>query len=88
MRRPYRDEPDGGGRRRFALGICLRPPAGQAFRRLPLGAQRRDVDLRRQAFAVLQRLLDGNIAFDPFAPEALRRQQLAELRQLLERKAG
>jgi lipopolysaccharide export system ATP-binding protein len=50
--------------------------------------ERRDVDLRRQAFAVLQRIANGAIAFDPFAPEALRRQQLADLRERLERKAG
>src|SRR5438128_6906907 len=50
--------------------------------------ERRDVDLRRQAFAVLQRILDGAVTFDPYAPEALRRQQLANLREHLERKAG
>lgn len=50
--------------------------------------ERRDVDLRRQVFAVLQRISDGTITFDPFAPEALRRQQLADLRDRLERKAG
>jgi lipopolysaccharide export system ATP-binding protein len=50
--------------------------------------ERRDVDLRRQAFAVLQRITDDAIVFDPFAPEAFRRQQLADLRRRLERKAG
>jgi lipopolysaccharide export system ATP-binding protein len=50
--------------------------------------ERRDVELRRQAFAVLQRLLDGTAVFDPYAPEALRRQQIASLREKLERKAG
>jgi lipopolysaccharide export system ATP-binding protein len=50
--------------------------------------ERRDVELRRQAFAVLQRLLDGTAVFDPYAPEALRRQQIAALREKLERKAG
>ncbi len=49
---------------------------------------RRDVELRRQAFAVLQRLLDCGPAFDPYAPEAQRRQQLAQLRERAERKAG
>jgi lipopolysaccharide export system ATP-binding protein len=50
---------------------------------------RRDVELRRQAFAVLQRLVPGECAFDPYAPEALRKQQLAELRERLgPRKAG
>jgi lipopolysaccharide export system ATP-binding protein len=50
--------------------------------------ERRDVELRRQAFAVLQCLLDGSAVFDPYAPEALRRQQIAALREKLERKAG
>jgi lipopolysaccharide export system ATP-binding protein len=50
--------------------------------------ERRDVELRRQAFAILQRLLDGTAIFDPYAPEALRRQQIASLREKLERKAG
>jgi lipopolysaccharide export system ATP-binding protein len=50
--------------------------------------ERRDVELRCRAFDVLQRLLDGAAAFDPFAPEAQRRQQLALLREQWERKAG
>jgi lipopolysaccharide export system ATP-binding protein len=50
--------------------------------------ERRDVDMRRQAFAVLQQILDGTVTFDPYAPETLRRQQLANLREQLERKAG
>jgi lipopolysaccharide export system ATP-binding protein len=50
--------------------------------------ERRDVDIRRQAFAVLQRILNGTVPFDPLAPETLRRQQLATLREQLERKAG
>jgi lipopolysaccharide export system ATP-binding protein len=49
--------------------------------------ERRDVELRRRAFEVLQRLLDG-AAFDPYAPEAQRRQQLAMLRERFERRAG
>src|SRR5690348_13955595 len=39
--------------------------------------ERRDVDLRRHAFEILQRLLGGPIDFDPYAPEAQRRQQIA-----------
>jgi lipopolysaccharide export system ATP-binding protein len=50
--------------------------------------ERRDVEMRRQAYAVLQRIVNGNPAFDPYAPEALRRQQLADLREFLDRKAG
>jgi lipopolysaccharide export system ATP-binding protein len=50
--------------------------------------ERRDVEMRRQAHLVLQKILRGSVVFDPYAPEALRRQQLAELRQRLERRAG
>jgi lipopolysaccharide export system ATP-binding protein len=50
--------------------------------------ERRDVELRRQAFQVLQTILGGSAAFDPYAPEAQRRQQIAVLREKLERKAG
>ncbi len=50
--------------------------------------ERRDVELRRQAFAVLQRILGNGAAFDPYAPEAQRRQQIAQLREKLDRKAG
>ncbi len=49
---------------------------------------RRDVELRRQAYAVLQQIAGGIAIFDPYAPEAQRRQQLADLREKLERKAG
>jgi lipopolysaccharide export system ATP-binding protein len=49
---------------------------------------RRDVAIRRQALAVLQRIVEGAVPFDPLAPETLRRQQLANLRDQLERKAG
>jgi lipopolysaccharide export system ATP-binding protein len=50
--------------------------------------ERRDVELRRQALQVLQTILKRQIAFDPYAPEALRRQQLLALQELYERKAG
>ena len=50
--------------------------------------ERRDVDLRRQAFAVMQQIWDCAGQFDPFAPEAQRRQQIALLRERLGRKAG
>jgi lipopolysaccharide export system ATP-binding protein len=49
--------------------------------------ERRNVELRCRAFAVLQQLIPG-AAFDPYAPEAHRRQQLEQLRQQTERKAG
>jgi lipopolysaccharide export system ATP-binding protein len=49
--------------------------------------ERRDVELRRLAFEVLQRLVPGAV-FDPYAPESQRRQQIAFLREKLERKAG
>jgi lipopolysaccharide export system ATP-binding protein len=51
--------------------------------------ERRDLDLRQRAAQVLQYLLGGTLAFDPYAPEAQRRQQLAALREGLEtRRAG
>lgn len=50
--------------------------------------ERRDVELRRQAFAVLQRIIGNAGVFDPYAPESQRRQQIAELRGRFDRKAG
>jgi lipopolysaccharide export system ATP-binding protein len=50
--------------------------------------ERRDVELRRQAYTVLQQLFDGSVSFDPYAPEAQRRQQIAVLREKYDRKAG
>lgn len=50
--------------------------------------ERRDVELRRQALHVLQTILKRPLAFDPYAPEAQRRQQLALLRDQFDRKAG
>lgn len=48
---------------------------------------RRDLEMRRLAFAVLQNIVPGAV-FDPYAPEAQRRQQIADLRDRCERKAG
>ena len=50
--------------------------------------ERRDVELRRQAFQILQTILQGAATFDPYAPEAQRRQQIASLREQYDRKAG
>jgi len=50
--------------------------------------ERRDVELRRQAYGLLQRIVGIGIAFDPYAPEAHRRQQIALLRESLIRKAS
>ena len=50
--------------------------------------ERRDVEMRRQAVQVLQTILKRPLTFDPYAPEALRRQQLTALREMFERKAG
>src|SRR5262245_43872526 len=50
--------------------------------------ERRDVELRRQALQVLQTILKRPVAFDPYAPEAMRRQQIHALREHWERKAG
>jgi hypothetical protein len=50
--------------------------------------ERRDVDVRAQAHLILQQIVGGPVAFDPYAPEAQRRQQLSGLRDRLSRKAG
>ncbi len=50
--------------------------------------ERRDVDLRLAAFEVLRRLVGEGADFDPHAPEAHRRRQLAVLRERAARKAG
>jgi lipopolysaccharide export system ATP-binding protein len=50
--------------------------------------ERRDVELRCCAFEVIQRICDSAPPFDPYAPEAQRRQQLTQLREQLARKAG
>jgi lipopolysaccharide export system ATP-binding protein len=46
--------------------------------------ERRDVELRRQAFVVLKRIVNGAATFDPYAPELLRRQQIAEMKEKLQ----
>jgi hypothetical protein len=50
--------------------------------------ERRDVEMRRQVHQVLQRILGAPVVFDPYAPEAQRRQQIADLRERHDRKAG
>jgi lipopolysaccharide export system ATP-binding protein len=50
--------------------------------------ERRDVDMRAQAHMILQQILGRQVPFDPYAPESVRRQQVAHLRDLVERKAG
>jgi lipopolysaccharide export system ATP-binding protein len=50
--------------------------------------ERRDAELRQQAVEVLEGILKHPIPFDAFAPEAMRKAQLAALRELFERKAG
>ena len=50
--------------------------------------ERRDAELRQHAVEVLEAVLKHPIPFDAFAPEAARKQQLAALRELFERKAG
>jgi hypothetical protein len=47
--------------------------------------ERRDVELRRRAFMVLQHICGPDTRFDPYAPEAQRRQQIAALRERLTR---
>jgi lipopolysaccharide export system ATP-binding protein len=50
--------------------------------------ERRDPELRQAAVEVLQAILQHTIPFDAYAVEATRKQQLAALRDLFERKAG
>jgi lipopolysaccharide export system ATP-binding protein len=50
--------------------------------------ERREPELRRRAYEVLQALLKGAVLFDPNGPELLRRQQVTLLREQYERKAG
>ncbi|MFL5329579.1 MAG: LPS export ABC transporter ATP-binding protein [Gemmataceae bacterium] len=50
--------------------------------------ERRDLELRRRSFLVLQHICGPAIEFDPYAPEAQRRQQVNLLREGLSRKAG
>jgi lipopolysaccharide export system ATP-binding protein len=50
--------------------------------------ERRDVEVRRKAHELLQKLLGREVDFDPYAPEAQRRQQIAALREGMQRKAG
>jgi lipopolysaccharide export system ATP-binding protein len=66
-------EPDKAAAQLLEVG----PPAVPA---LLDALERRDVELRRQAFEALQQLVGGQLQFDPYAPEAQRRQQLAALR--------
>jgi lipopolysaccharide export system ATP-binding protein len=49
--------------------------------------ERRDVELRRQAYTLLQQILEW-VVFDPYAPESQRRQQLTFIREKLARKAA
>ena len=66
----------------FAVFLSLRVPG------LMEAMERRDVDLRAQAHLILQQILGRPVAFDPYAPEALRRQQITGLREQVSRKAG
>jgi len=69
-----------------AAELVQRGPA--ALPALLEALERRDVEMRRQAHQVAQHIVSGPIAFDPYAPEALRRQQLDQLREQFARKAG
>ena len=43
--------------------------------------ERRDMEMRRRAYAVLHQLTEGRALFDPHAPPATRQQQIAALRE-------
>ena len=71
--------------------LCLLGPTGagkSTLLRLLAALERRDVEMRRQAWQVLQGLLGESASFDPYAPEAQRRQEIARLRDHYDRKAG
>jgi lipopolysaccharide export system ATP-binding protein len=71
-----------------AAAELLARPAGDTIPHLLEALERRDVDLRLAAFEVLRRLIGEGADFDPHAPEAHRRRQLALLRERCARKAG
>jgi lipopolysaccharide export system ATP-binding protein len=71
-----------------AAAAELRQRGPAAMPALIEALERRDVEMRRQAFGVLQTLADCAALFDPYAPESQRRQQIVRLREQLERKAG
>ncbi|MBJ7496296.1 MAG: LPS export ABC transporter ATP-binding protein, partial [Gemmataceae bacterium] len=50
--------------------------------------ERRDSELRRRVHGLLEQIARGPIPFDPFAPEAQRRQQLSGLRDSFTKLAG
>ncbi len=50
--------------------------------------ERRDSELRRRVHFLLEQIARGPIPFDPFAPEAQRKQQLHSLRESFNRLAG
>jgi lipopolysaccharide export system ATP-binding protein len=75
-----------GDAEQAAAELVQRGPA--ALPALLEALERRDVEMRRQAHQVLQQILGPDVPFDPYAPEALRRQQIAQLREYHERKAG
>jgi len=49
--------------------------------------ERRDLEMRKRAFAVLEHII-GTVTFDPFAQEAIRRKQIDDLRETINRRAG
>jgi len=72
-----------------ALAVAELIRRGQAAVPTLLAAlERRDVEMRRRAHQILQDILKRPVPFDPYAPEILRKQQLAGLREQLERKAS
>lgn len=73
---------------REAAAQLLANQGEKAIPHLLEALERRDVELRRQAHEVLQLIYRTPISFDPFAPEAMRRQQIHTIRERWERKAG
>jgi lipopolysaccharide export system ATP-binding protein len=78
LRSPQRDS---AARELVQVGAAAVPALLEAL-------ERRDLEMRRVAYHVLQHVMDGVGPFDPYAPEAQRRQQIDRLKESWLRKAG
>jgi lipopolysaccharide export system ATP-binding protein len=69
-----------------AAALVERGPA--ALNALLEALERRDLEMRKQAFAVLQQIMKNPSSFDPYAQEAVRRRQIAILRETIHQRAS
>ncbi len=68
-------------------GLKLVDSGSAAIPALLDALDRRDVEMRRLAYEVLQLIVPG-VQFDPFAPESERRERISAIRAGLESRAG